>query len=96
MSLNSLLHFISSSGSVHQDDADLAFAEVDSNGRISSINPFGRLAWGWRTGSQLEGELLLALDGLSVDSPEAFSRLPRSYSGGDGMAGSGMPSTHLF
>ncbi|MGB0650928.1 MAG: hypothetical protein ACPG8N_01245 [Rhodothermales bacterium] len=96
MSLNSLLHFISSSGSVHQDDADLAFAEVDSNGRISSINPFGRLAWGWRTGSQLEGELLLALDGLSVDSPEAFSRLTRGYSGGDGMAGSGMPSSHLF
>ena len=27
---------------------------------------------------------------------EAFSRLPRSYSGGDGMAGSGMPSSHLF
>lgn len=72
MSLDSLLHFISSSGSVHQDDADLAFAEVDSNGRISSINPFGRLAWGWRTGSQLEGELLLALDGLSSDSPEAL------------------------
>lgn len=72
MSLDSLLHFISSSGSVHQEDADLAFAEVDINGRITSINPFGRLVWGWRAGTQLEGELLLALDGLSADSPQAL------------------------
>lgn len=70
MSLDSLLHFISSSGSDPHEDADLAFAEVDAHGRITSINPFGRLAWGWRTGTQLEGDLLLALDGLGTDSPE--------------------------
>jgi PAS domain-containing protein len=70
MSLDSLLHFISSSGSDHHENADLAFAEVDANGRITSINPFGRLAWGWRVGSQLEGDLLFALDGLGEDNPE--------------------------
>lgn len=69
MSLDSLLHFISSSGSDRHADADLAFAEVDVQGRITSINPFGRLAWGWRTGTQLEDDLLFALEGLGADAP---------------------------
>lgn len=70
MSLDSLLHFISSSGSGRHEESDLAFAEVDSTGRITSINPFGRLAWGWRTGTVLDGDLRFALDGLTSDVPE--------------------------
>jgi len=70
MSLDSLLQFISSSGSDHHEDADLAFAEVDALGRITSINPLGRLAWGWRSGTQLEGDLRFALEGLATDEPE--------------------------
>ena len=70
MSLDSLLHFISSSGLAHQAEADLAFAEVDGLGRIVSINPFGRLAWGWRAGSDLGEELRFALETLETDQPE--------------------------
>ena len=51
MSLDSLLHFISSTSSNGPEATDLAFAEVDPMGRIVSINPFGRLAWGWRSGT---------------------------------------------
>jgi|GEM_PF-411804 len=70
MSLDSLLHFISSSGAGRHEESDLAFAEVDAEGRITSINPFGRLAWGWRTGTELEGDLRFALEGLTSDVPE--------------------------
>ena len=70
MSLDSLLHFISSSGSRHETEADLAFAEVDVQGRITSINPFGRLAWGWRAGTQLDEDFLFSLEGLDTDRPE--------------------------
>jgi len=70
MSLDSLLHFISSSGASRHEESDLAFAEVDIHGRITSINPFGRLAWGWRTGTELDSDLRFALDGLSSDVPK--------------------------
>ncbi len=70
MSLDSLLHFISSSGSGQREEADLAFAEVDGEGCITSINPFGRLAWGWRAGTQLDGDLKFALEGLRADDPQ--------------------------
>jgi PAS domain S-box-containing protein len=70
MSLDSLLHFISSSGASRHEESDLAFAEVDTEGRITSINPFGRLAWGWRTGTELDEDLRFALNGLDSDVPE--------------------------
>lgn len=70
MSLDSLLHFISSSGAGRHEESDLAFAEVDAEGRITSINPFGRLAWGWRAGTELDGDLRFALEGLTSDVPE--------------------------
>ena len=69
MSLDSLLHFISSTSSNGPEATDLAFAEVDPMGRIVSINPFGRLAWGWRSGTELSTELILALEGLGSEHP---------------------------
>lgn len=69
MSLDSFLHFISSTNPVGQEATDLAFAEVDPSGRVVSINPFGRLAWGWRSGTELSMELVLSLEGLSSDEP---------------------------
>ncbi|MDA0873856.1 MAG: ATP-binding protein [Bacteroidetes bacterium] len=69
MSLDSLLHFISSSGPDSSAGTDLAFAEVDPAGRVLSVNPFGRLAWGWRTGTQLDDHLRFALEALETDEP---------------------------
>ncbi len=69
MSLDSLIQFISSSGGTNRADADLAFAEVSESGAISGINPFGRLAWGWRVGSQMPADLQIALNSLSTDAP---------------------------
>ena len=69
MSLDSLLKFISSSTSSENADTDLAFAEVSASGRISSLNPFGRLAWGWRVGSELPSDLQFALECLEGDVP---------------------------
>ena len=69
MSLDSLLHFISSSGTDSTVGTDLAFAEVDPAGRVLSINPFGRLAWGWRAGTQLDDHLRFALESLETDEP---------------------------
>jgi PAS domain S-box-containing protein len=69
MSLDSLLHFISSSGTDTAVGNDLAFAEVDPAGRVLSINPFGRLAWGWRAGTLLDDHLRFALETLETDEP---------------------------
>jgi len=69
MSLDSLLKFISSSSSRDNADSDLAFAEVSESGRITSINPFGRLAWGWRNGTELSADLKFALECLDGDEP---------------------------
>ena len=70
MSLDALLHFISSSSTENQQDPELAFAEVSPSGTIVSLNPFGRLAWGWRVGSMLSKDLQIALECLEGDEPE--------------------------
>jgi PAS domain S-box-containing protein len=69
MSLDALLHFISSSPAPDQHDPELAFAEVAPNGSVTSINPFGRLSWGWRVGSVLPQDLIIALDSVNQDDP---------------------------
>ena len=69
MSLDSFLHFISSPETQTNADSDLAFAEVSPEGKISSINPFGRLAWGWRVGTKLNADILMALEGVEGDDP---------------------------
>ena len=69
MSLDALLHFISSGTSENNGEADLAFVEVSSTGAITSMNPFARLTWGWRVGSLLPQDLMIALECLSGDTP---------------------------
>ena len=69
MSLDSFLHFISSPETQTNADSDLAFAEVSPEGKISSINPFGRLAWLARVGTNLKADLLMALECVGGDDP---------------------------
>ena len=69
MSLDALLHFISASPSPDQNDPELAFAEVGPQGFVTSINPFGRLAWGWRVGTTVPQDLLIALECVRDDDP---------------------------
>ncbi len=69
MSLDSFLHFIPSTETETNADSDLAFAEVSPEGKITSINPFGRLAWGWRVGTKLKADILMALECVEGDDP---------------------------
>lgn len=78
MSLDALLHFISSGSSEQNGEADLAFAEVSPTGTIASINPFARLTWGWRVGSPLPQDLMIALECLDGEEP---TELPVTLAG---------------
>jgi PAS domain S-box-containing protein len=69
MSLDALLHFISSSPNQNSTDSDLAFAEISPAGSILSLNSLARLAWEWRVGSILPTDLQMALECLTSDSP---------------------------
>lgn len=69
MSLDSLLHFISSNATENREDPGLAFAEVSPTGTIIGLNPFGRLVWGWRVGTMLPKDLQIALECLKGDEP---------------------------
>lgn len=54
---------------------DVALAEIDLEGRILSLNTFGKTVWGWNNGDKLPDSLFIALR-----SGEALS-LTESYNG---------------
>ncbi len=69
------MHVSALSADALQDLADLkefAFAEVDTNGIIQSLNPFARLCWDWEEGQQLPDDIGIVLGEMAPDDSETL------------------------
>lgn len=49
--------------------SNLAYAEVDSEGNLVTVNPLAKMKWGWQKGTHVQGEMRIALEGLAGTQP---------------------------
>ncbi len=72
MNLTTLLKFASTRLDAQRggvSTSNLAFAEVDPDGNLVTVNPLAKMKWGWHAGSPVQGEMQIALEGLAGSKP---------------------------